>query len=509
MRSRGGWRSRWWVAWAWLIILTPHGHAGRPTADHVVIVVCDGLRPDSITETDMPTLSALAREGVRFTRHVAEPLSSTVANTAALATGSRAGRNGILANREYRPALDPLRALTTTNEVIWASRRVPTIAEALNRHDRKTVVVGARANAQLVCPGAIGRVVLEGNRGRPESLVKALIQRLGVCPASYSERDHWAARALVGPLWDEELPALSVLWLNQPDAVQHEHGVGTPPTREVLRRTDELIGMVWTELKARGVWERTVLMVMSDHGFSTISRSVDLVTELERAGFRAQREFQEPPQVGDVLVVHHGTAVLFYVVGRDAGVVQRLVTFLQQQDYTGVVLARAGHEGAFTLAQLGLETAEPPDVVLSLRWDEQAGAGAVAGRSVAARGTRGVGQGAHGGLSRFDLAATLVMAGRGVRRGWNNPLPSSTADLAPTALHILGVPVPNEWEGRVLSEALVDEQPAGGPVEVQTLETAAIHGPVRWTQYVQVVRYSGRLYVLEGNGAATSLEATR
>lgn len=488
--------------------------AGSPLAEHVVIVLCDGLRPESVTDSDMPVLSALARDGVTFTQHLAEPLSATVVNTAALATGSRAGRNGVLGNREYRPALDALRPVATTNEAVWASRAVPTVAEVLCRQGRRTVVVGAKASARLIDPaarreGARCAVVLEGKHSLPESVVKMLTQRLGVCPASFSDRDRWATRALVGPLWDEELPALSVLWLSQPDAVQHEHGVGTAAAREVVRRTDELIGMVVDELKARGVWDRTVLMVMSDHGFSRIARSVDLVAELERAGFRAAREFREPPQSGAVVVVHHGTAALLYVVGRDVGVAKQLVSFLQQQDYTGVVLTRVAHEGTFTLAPLGLETPDAPDVVVSLRWDESAEADGLPGGSVAASGTRGTGQGAHGGLSRYDMRATLVMRGPGVRSGWTNPLPSSTADVAPTVLRLLGVPAPAGWEGRVLSEALVDSPPPREPVEIHTWEAATIHGSVRWTQYLQVVRYAGRVYVLEGNGMATMAEASR
>lgn len=480
------------------------GHA----ADHVVLIVCDGLRPDSVTEADMPVLRALAREGVVGARHVAEPLSSTVVNTMALARGSRAGRHGVLGNREYRPAIELLGPSETTNQQVLAALPVPTVAEVLCRQGRRTVVVGSKGSAVVIDPaprgdGARCRVVLEGNRSLPTQLVSALVQRLGVCPASYSDRDHWAVRAMVGPLWDEGLPALSVLWLSQPDAAQHEHGVGTPAAREVIRRTDERIGMVLDELRARGVWERTVVMVLSDHGFSTISRSVDLVAELRAAGFQAQRAFQAPPQPGEVLVVHHGTAALVYVVGRNPVVVERVVRFFQQQDYTGVVLTRAPYNGTFTLAQLGLETADAPDVVVGLRWDAEAGGGGMPGRSVAASGTRGAGQGAHGGFSRYDLMATLVMAGPGLRRGWTNALPSSTADVAPTVLRLLGERAPASWEGRVLREALVGEKLPADPVEVYTLETAALHGGVRWTQFVQVVRYGGRQYVMEANGEAT------
>ena len=56
-------------------------------AEHVVVVVMDGLRPDFVTEKYMPTLHKLASEGVLFKNHHPVYVSSTEANGAALATG--------------------------------------------------------------------------------------------------------------------------------------------------------------------------------------------------------------------------------------------------------------------------------------------------------------------------------------------------------------------------------------------------------------------------------------
>jgi len=53
----------------------------------------------------------------------------------------------------------------------------------------------------------------------------------------------------------------------------------------------------------------------------------------------------------------------------------------------------------------------------------------------------------------------LIMAGEGVRRGLILP-EAQLIDLAPTILHLFGVPVPQEMDGRVLQEAFV---PGGEP----------------------------------------------
>src|SRR5436190_21152949 len=99
------------AATALLIGLGPHLSAQpvnpRP-ADHVVLVVWDGMRPDFVAPQYCPNLYGLATNGVFFRRHHPVYVSSTEVNGAAMATGSDPGRNGILANTEYDPEFSVL-----------------------------------------------------------------------------------------------------------------------------------------------------------------------------------------------------------------------------------------------------------------------------------------------------------------------------------------------------------------------------------------------------------------
>src|SRR5437667_12884978 len=72
-------------------------------AQHVLIVVMDGLRRDSVTPEQMPTLYALSQQGVFFNAHHPVYPSSTQVNGTALATGMKPGNRNVIANREYRP----------------------------------------------------------------------------------------------------------------------------------------------------------------------------------------------------------------------------------------------------------------------------------------------------------------------------------------------------------------------------------------------------------------------
>src|ERR1043166_8749386 len=94
-------------------------------AEHVVVVVWDGMRPDFITEQYTPTLYGLAQAGVFFRNHHPVYLSATEVNGTAISTGAYPARSGIIANKEYRPGIDLLKPVgMETRQVVRASDRL-------------------------------------------------------------------------------------------------------------------------------------------------------------------------------------------------------------------------------------------------------------------------------------------------------------------------------------------------------------------------------------------------
>ena len=67
----------------------------------VIIMVWDGLRPDSVTPAATPNLYALKSQGTYFAAHHSIYPSLTMVNAAALATATLPGANGIIANKMY------------------------------------------------------------------------------------------------------------------------------------------------------------------------------------------------------------------------------------------------------------------------------------------------------------------------------------------------------------------------------------------------------------------------
>src|SRR5438045_1471916 len=95
------------------------GDLAQGKAKHVLIVVMDGLRRDSVVEADMPNLSKLAKGGTFFAAHHSAYVTSTEVNGASLATGMRPGGSGVVSNREYRPDVELLQPVDTQSE--WAA----------------------------------------------------------------------------------------------------------------------------------------------------------------------------------------------------------------------------------------------------------------------------------------------------------------------------------------------------------------------------------------------------
>src|ERR1700704_1285147 len=169
--------------------------AAAPAERHVVLVVWDGMRPDFLTAQNAPNLWELSRGGVTFSKHHSVYLSATEVNGTAISTGAYPARSGIISNHEYRPDIDPLKAIDT--EAIAAVRKgdevmrgsylaVPTVAELAQLAGLKTAIAGSKAVALLADRSADqtranGTVVFAGST-LPASLETTLAQQLGPFP---------------------------------------------------------------------------------------------------------------------------------------------------------------------------------------------------------------------------------------------------------------------------------------------------------------------------------------
>ena len=499
----------------------PTAATGR--AERVVIIVCDGLRPDSVTEEATPTVAKLARGGVTFTRHHSVYPTSTEVNGTAMATGCYPGRSGIIGNRMYIPAVDPLTPVAT--EALGTIRKadatsggkylaVPTLAEAMHAAGWRTVIAGTKQVVLLqdraVKPeGDLAKesVVLFAGTTLPPGVAKSLDAANGApFPATVTlpnvAADAWTTKALVETLWNGTPPKLSMLWLSDPDFTQHQFGPDSPQARRALASDDANIAAVLAALDAKKWRETTDVFVISDHGFSTVGQPVDVVAALTAAGFNATREFKQPPQTGDVLVVGLGGSVFIYVAGHDGPTIQRLAEVFQRSPFAGVILTREPLPGTFATSALHIDSPDSPDLVVALRWNDDKNTAGLPGM-IFSEGRR-PGQGNHATLSRYELHNTLIAAGPDFRAGFRDELPTSNIDLAPTIAHILHLPNTPPMDGRILNEALTESvgKEAGTAVTQRAEATREVGKDAVWRQYLLTTTFGGETYFDEGNAEA-------
>src|SRR5580765_4971269 len=87
--------------------------AAQPARRTHLVIVVDGLRPDSVTADVMPRLYRLGRRGIVFTAHHSVFPTVTRVNASSFVTGAYPETHGLLGNTIYIPAADPARLLDT------------------------------------------------------------------------------------------------------------------------------------------------------------------------------------------------------------------------------------------------------------------------------------------------------------------------------------------------------------------------------------------------------------
>jgi arylsulfatase A-like enzyme len=507
---------------------------------HVVVVVWDGMRPDFVTEQNTPTLWKLAREGTTFRSHHAAYPSATMVSGTVMVTGVYPGKNGIIANHVYRPDIDPHHAVDVElpptvkkgDELSGGKYvAVPTIADLVERTGARSVIAAAKTvglllDRQFSAGGDVGalsarhgsppdvkqgtaaplstRVTLFTGQCLPGAALDPITERLGPFPSAHLQKDAWTTKALTDVLWKNGVPALSILWLGEPDLTEHETAPGAPAATAAIKSADENLAAVLSVLGERKARETTDVLVVSDHGFSTIRRSIDVRKILNEAGFAAKTEFTGEPKPGDIMLAGNGGSVLFYVIGHDTTVTRRLVEFLQQSDFAGVIFTKESVEGTFALEQANIQSDYAPDVVMAFRWDDSKNQFGIPGM-IDADWQRAAGKGTHATLSLFDMHSTLVAAGPDFKRRETDDLASGNVDLAPTILQILGIKLPQKMDGRILTEAMTVAMPSRQP-DTKTIEATRHFRSGTWRQSLQISRVGSTIYLDEGNGAFVANE---
>ena len=468
-----------------------------------IVLVIDGLRPDSITPEVMPNLDRLRRTGVSYTRSHSVFPSVTRVNTASISTGMLPAAHGIVSNALYLPSVSPKLLNDGDYQTLMSLAKInggrvvgpKSLGEYFAAAGIQYVAVssGSTGNAVLLNPTApFGKGVLINsgfeNNARvafPDDLNRELLSRYGTEKGDSGDASLvWTERVLREYVLEKLHPQVIIDWMDQPDGAQHAFGVGSPEALASLRLVDQQLGLLLDKLRQMGLEGKTDIIVTCDHGFD-YEPAVNLLAPV-----------RDLKMSDDVVVDNEGGTSFFYVKGHAADKIEQLVTKFQAGENTNAIFVAAarpsngtfdckpGKEKGFVPGTFALELAHEclpshgPDMIVTWRWDAAKNPFGVAGTQLipSRPGAREqTVHSGHGSLNPYTTHTVLFATGKDFQQGKTIDLPAGNQDITATLLALEGLPVPASIEGRQLAEALANK-PAGRALKPSTRHIKATSG---------------------------------
>ncbi|MGC3962865.1 MAG: alkaline phosphatase family protein [Rhodocyclaceae bacterium] len=325
----------------------------KVTPTRTIIMVWDGLRPDSVNATDTPNLYQLRQSGVNFTDNHSTYPTFTMMNGSSFATGSFPKTSGFYGNTFWTPPQgssntipagngaggtaadyqDPVftedyQILTTLNNYYGGQLLLVKSLFATAQSAGLTTATIGKSGAAYIQDLGKGGYFLDENTVQPRSLVTELQNAGYALPANtvynYSGADAVTLASTNGNptaragyitfnttaydtaatpsitvaardssdttqgepadaankymmsvftqyILPQKKPMLSLIWFRTPDNVEHGYGPGSANMKAGLRSQDARLGELISALHANGMDSTTNIVVVSDHGHSSVS----------------------------------------------------------------------------------------------------------------------------------------------------------------------------------------------------------------------------------------------
>jgi predicted AlkP superfamily pyrophosphatase or phosphodiesterase len=430
----------------------------KAPAAPLLVISIDGLRPDYISDADqhglkIPYLRSMMKEGTHARDVKGVNPTVTYPSHTTLVTGVAPAKHGIYNNTPFDP-----KGLNKDGWYWYATDiRVPTLFDAVAATHRVTanvewpVTVGAKGIAfnipEYRRAHAPDDVKLLESLARPDGYLEKLERRLG--PYTYNQNEDVAddevrarfARQII----QEQKPYFMTVHLIAVDHVSHAHGPFSPQANAALEGIDTMAASLAGAALAND--PNTVVAVVSDHGFASITHFVNWQIPFAQAGLIRQGD-PDAAQVAMWNAAGANSAVMLKdpknsaLRARVAAVLEKL----RADPNSGVSKIL---EGDALAASGGWPDAS---FVIALKPGYAMG-GAWSGPLVVPNRDGG---GTHGWLpDEPEMRAAFLITGKGIAKG--RDLGSiDMLRIAPTFARILNVELPTAIEGPLDVQSSVD-----------------------------------------------------
>jgi predicted AlkP superfamily pyrophosphatase or phosphodiesterase len=252
---------------------------------HVILVSVDGLMPTTYVSPDahglkIPTLRELVRGGAWSEGARSVFPTITYPAHASIATGVNPGTHGIVSNLAW----DPLGKNQTGWRWYAEDIRAPTLWDAVRARDLTSALIWWPATVGARATAVVPEIWRSG--GAEDVKLARAVSTPGILDAVRARFPNFTAGFTPPAVKDESVsdiavhlietlrPNLLMLHLPQVDHEQHARGPFSKSAIDAIENADRQIARLIAAAKNAGIWNETALVVVSDHGFARISRSV-------------------------------------------------------------------------------------------------------------------------------------------------------------------------------------------------------------------------------------------
>lgn len=409
-------------------------------ADYVVIISIDGCRPEFYLPGELSknceTVTGLRDAGSYAKGAMPAYPSMTYPGHTTIATGVTPSKHGVTANNLFDPPKPDGRGFWFARDV-----KVPALWDVAHKAGLTVGTVSWPCTAESKSIDWIVPEFWTTGMGNELDLM-----RRHATPGLLADID--TVTRGDGAAWDsyltklgaqiiaEHKPNLLLLHLIQTDKAQHHGGRAAADLPAALRNVDANVREIIAATKKAGIFERTTFIVLGDHGFADISKTIAPNWLLAQEGFIKDKSWR-------ALVMNTGGSAAVYLKDPKDVVTAKEVRALLEKNAAG--LYRVIDKDALT--KLG----GPSDAAFYL--EAEPGymfSGAHTGKTLVRSSTM---KGNHGYLpTNPQMYTGFVASGRGIKKGVALDV-IRLADVAPTVARLLGLKMDGA-EGRVLEEIL-------------------------------------------------------
>lgn len=259
--------------------------------NRLLLISFDGFRHDYFSQTDMPNFDAFVTEGVKAEGLIPVFPTKTFPSHYSIATGLYPQNSGLVGNTMYDPEFDEWYRISDREAVqdakwykgepIWNTAEKQGLkAGTMFWIGSEADIQGMRSTFWKPYDGALP------GRARIDTVVKWL---------SYPE---------------EKRVDFATLYFSDIDRAGHHYGPASDSLKTALQRADSLLAYLETQMNERNLWDKTNIVVVSDHGMAPLAKDkiilLDTIidtTKVERMTWGAISMIQ--PKEGEVEAVYN------------------------------------------------------------------------------------------------------------------------------------------------------------------------------------------------------------